>query len=82
MSFVPNPQQANAANAKNANVTSAQAASAAGTSEEAPISDAELLFKTRTFDVFWVDKQALMYKDGIAKVRRILRALYQGISQF
>merc|ERR1712087_336789 len=30
-------------------------------------SDQEVLFKIRTFDVFWVDKGALMYKDGIAK---------------
>ena len=71
MSFVPAPQQANAASAKsNAPVTSTQAASAA---TEAPVSDQEFLFKIRTFDVFWVDKQALMYKEGIAKVRRILR---------
>jgi hypothetical protein len=73
MSFVPAPQQANAASAKsNAPVTSPQAASAAA---EAPVSDQELLFKIRTFDVFWVDKQALMYKDGIAKVRRILHTV-------
>jgi hypothetical protein len=75
MSFVPAPQQANAASAKsNAPVTTTQAASAAA---EAPVSDQDLLFKIRTFDVFWVDKQALMYKDGIAKVRRILRESYQ-----
>ena len=28
---------------------------------------AELIFKLRTFDQFWVDKGALMYRDGIAK---------------
>ena len=28
------------------------------------------MFKTRTFDVFWVDKSALMHKDGFAKVRK------------
>lgn len=73
MSFVPAPQQANAASAKsNAPVTNNQAASAAA---EVPVSDQDILFKIRTFDVFWVDKQALMYKDGIAKVRRILREL-------
>jgi hypothetical protein len=57
MSFVPAPQQANAASAKNnaANaVTSTQAAAAA---TETPVSDQELLFKIRTFDVFWVDKK-------------------------
>jgi hypothetical protein len=73
MSFVPAPQQANAASAKsNAPVTNTQAASAAA---EVPVSDQDILFKIRTFDVFWVDKQALMYKDGVAKVRRILREL-------
>ena len=66
MSFVPAPQQANAASANNnANVNSTQAAVAANGE---PISDKELMFKTRTFDVVWVDKSALMYKDGIAKV--------------
>jgi hypothetical protein len=74
MSFVPAPQQANAASAKsNAPVTTSQAASAAA---EAPVSDQDLLFKIRTFDVYWVDKKALMYKDGIAKVRRILREMF------
>lgn len=29
--------------------------------------DQDLLFKLRTFDVFWVEKNALMYKDGFAK---------------
>mmetsp|Transcript_3905 Transcript_3905/g.4517 ORF Transcript_3905/g.4517 Transcript_3905/m.4517 type:complete len:1255 (+) Transcript_3905:202-3966(+) len=66
MSFVPAPQQANAAtNSNNATLNTSQANAAAGT--EAPISDQEILFKIRTFDVFWVDKAALMYKDGIAK---------------
>lgn len=35
----------------------------------APLGDDEnFMFKQRTFDQFWVDKNALMYKDGIAKV--------------
>jgi hypothetical protein len=70
MSFVPAPQQANAASATNnasTTVTTASSAAPAATAE-APVSDSELLFKIRTFDVFWVDKGALMYKDGIAKV--------------
>jgi len=29
--------------------------------------DQDLLFKLRTFDVYWVEKNALMYRDGIAK---------------
>jgi len=77
MSFVPAPQQANAArsNASAPNnvggqVTSSNAA-APGDGAAAPeISDQELLFKLRTFDVYWVDKHALMYRDGIAKVSR------------
>lgn len=66
MSFVPAPQQANAAGANNApnQVTTTTAASAAE-----PVSDQELVFKLRTFDVYWVDKSALMYRDGIDKVR-------------
>jgi len=69
MSFVPAPQQATAAG-KNASVTPAQAASAAAVAAaaaEPEVSDQELIFKMRTFDVFWVDKASLMYKDGIAK---------------
>jgi len=64
MSFVPAPQQANAAGSKNAPnaVTSSAAAPAAE-----PESDRDLLFKLRTFDVYWVEKQALMYRDGIDK---------------
>lgn len=86
MSFVPAPQQANAASHSNnaaATVTAAPlsnnapsasalaaaaAASAAGAAGEA-LSDQELIFKMRTFDVYWVEKHALMYKDGYAKVR-------------
>jgi len=86
MSFVPAPQQANAASsnangASNTNVgrvipggTAASAAvpggGAAAATAEPEISDQELLFKMRTFDVYWVDKHALMYRDGIAKVRK------------
>jgi hypothetical protein len=76
MSFVPAPQQANAAGANGSSAAlSAQQAAAAATKEaalavEAPVSDQELMFKMRTFDVFWIDKSALMYRDGIAKVRR------------
>jgi len=56
MSFVPAPQQANAASGKSnaPNVTSTQTASAAA---EAPLSDQDILFKTRTYDVFWVEKK-------------------------
>lgn len=65
MSFVPAPQ-ASAANAapQNAQVNSTAVASAADNTE----SDKDLLFKLRTFDVYWVDKSAMMYKDGFDKV--------------
>lgn len=75
MSFVPTPQQANAAGANNVpGVTPANAATAvaANAAEVPAITDQELMFKMRTFDVTWVEKSALMYKDGIAKVRKIL----------
>jgi len=65
MSFVPAPQQATAASAnKNALVSSTQVPAAAA---DADAQDKDHVFKVRTFDVFWVEKSALMYKDGIAK---------------
>ena len=79
MSFVPAPQQANVASAKtnnnsnevalkSASSSNQAAASAAAAAEPDLISDEELIFKMRTFDVYWVDKYALMYKAGIDKV--------------
>jgi hypothetical protein len=70
MSFVPAPQQANAANASNTNNAAVASAvtTTATANAEAPVSDFEQLFKMRTFDVFWVEKASLMYRDGIAKV--------------
>ena len=78
MSFVPAPQQANVASANNKNNEVAlksssannAAAAAAAAAEADLISDEELIFKMRTFDVYWVDKYALMYKAGIDKVRK------------
>ena len=61
MSFVPQPQRQNA-NSQNAVTPS-------GTAAPAEVSDAELIFNIRTFDLYFVDRAALMYKDGIAKVR-------------
>eukprot|EP00560_Eucampia_antarctica_P007037 CAMPEP_0197828754 /NCGR_PEP_ID=MMETSP1437-20131217/5277_1 /TAXON_ID=49252 ORGANISM="Eucampia antarctica, Strain CCMP1452" /NCGR_SAMPLE_ID=MMETSP1437 /ASSEMBLY_ACC=CAM_ASM_001096 /LENGTH=1255 /DNA_ID=CAMNT_0043430111 /DNA_START=43 /DNA_END=3810 /DNA_ORIENTATION=+ len=68
MSFVPAPQQAIAASASNnnKNVTAVNSVNNAAAAAAEP-TDTELMFKMRTFDVFWVDKSALMYKDGIAK---------------
>lgn len=62
MSSNPVAEQANVANAVNANN---QAAGADAAQDD--------LFKMRTFDVFWVEKQALMYRDGFAKVRLTLK---------
>lgn len=66
MSFVPTPQQANAAvpPSNNGVILSSSVVAAAAAPE---ISEQDLLFKIRTFDVYWVQKEALMYKDGIAK---------------
>ena len=59
MSFVPQPQRQNAT--QNNAVTTSTPASA-------EVSDAELIFNIRTFDVFFIDRSALMYKAGIDKV--------------
>jgi|MDSW01.2.fsa_nt_gb hypothetical protein len=57
MSFVPAPQQASAAGANNNNagpaVTSGVAALAAQVAAAPETSDAELVFKLRTFGKFW-----------------------------
>jgi hypothetical protein len=69
MSFVPAPQQANAAGANNApNPVSSTAVVPAAAPAAEPVSDTDILFKLRTFDVYWVDKTALMYRDGFDKV--------------
>ncbi|GKY96111.1 hypothetical protein MPSEU_000571500 [Mayamaea pseudoterrestris] len=68
MSFVPAPQQAGASSSANSNnnaVASAAPTSTTPTPEGA--SEWELTFKTRSYDVFWIEKKALMYKDGITK---------------
>lgn len=66
MSFVPAPQAsaANAASGNNAQVTTPAAVAPAADGE----TDKDLLFKIRTFDVYWVEKSALMCKDGFDKV--------------
>lgn len=66
MSFVPAPQQANAASAKNNSNVVASTTSANADSGDAA-NDQDVMFKIRTFDVQWVDRSALMYKDGFAK---------------
>jgi superfamily II RNA helicase len=68
MSFVPAPQKAtpagNASAQNGGNVTNS-AADAAVAEVTAGVEDA--FITSRTFDVYWVDKNALMYKDGIVK---------------
>lgn len=68
MSFVPNPTQANASNNPNAKVNSTAAGGAAAPAAEE--AETDLIFKIRTYDVYWVEKNALMYRDGVSKVRR------------
>lgn len=67
MSFVPAPQQANAAGANNAPPSNTPVNAINAAAAAAPESDQDLVFKLRTFDVYWVDKSALMYRDGIDK---------------
>jgi ATP-dependent RNA helicase DDX60 len=74
MSFVPAPQQANAArnHGGSSGVTTTSVAPASGGLNLNVVSDADndsdIQFKLRTFDVYWIEKNALMYKDGITKV--------------
>lgn len=60
MSFVPHPQKQNA-NTQNALTPS-------GSTAPVVENDAELIFNIRTFDVFFVERKALLYKEGISKV--------------
>ena len=77
MSFVPPPQKAPPGTANGASVTN-NAADAAGVAEvTAGVEDA--FITSRTFDLYWVDKSALMYKDGIVKVRCGLNALINNL---
>ena len=74
MSFVPTPLQASAASTNNATskaVNSSSTSAGADTygAADATSSEVDHVFKNRTFDVYWVDKTSLMYKDGYAKVR-------------
>jgi ATP-dependent RNA helicase DDX60 len=68
MSFVPAPQ-ASAANAASSSANNAPVNSSTGAAPAAEgEADKDLLFKLRTFDVYWVEKSALMYRDGFDKV--------------
>ena len=76
MSFVPNPTQTNASSNNNSKTAVSGAAGAAAASSSTntdpnatAVESESDIFKLRTFDVYWVEKYALMYKDGYAKVR-------------
>ena len=69
MSFVPTPQKATAAGANpTQNASTVNNPPAAGEAAETTGEDA--FITSRTFDLYWVDKTALMYKDGYVKVRQ------------
>jgi hypothetical protein len=78
MSFVPNPTQANASNNPNAKVNPSSSAAGGGTAAPPATGGGEettgddWIFKIRTYDVYWVEKNALMYRDGVSKVRKEL----------
>lgn len=73
MSFVPQPQRQNANNSQNA-VTPTTAGAPAPAA--APVVDeGDLIFNIRTFDLFFIDRQSLMYRDGYAKVSFCVRGV-------
>jgi len=65
MSFVQNPSQANTSGTTSNSNVAASTTTSTGVATAGDQDD--LKFKTRTFDVTWVDKSALMYKEGYAK---------------
>ena len=75
MSFVPTPQKATAAGANpTQNASTVNNPPAAGEAAETNGEDA--FITSRTFDLYWVDKTALMYKDGYVKVRQQFIIIY------
>lgn len=70
MSFVPQPQRQNA-NSQNA-VTPTPGAPA-----PAPVDEGDLIFNIRTFDLFFIDRLSLMYRDGYAKVSKSSACVYR-----
>ena len=80
MSFVPAPQKASTAGTANASNQTVNGPakpvnnvpSAAGEAADKGGEDDDFI-KSRTFDLYWVDKTALMYKDGFVKVSSSFR---------
>jgi len=74
MSFVPAPQKATSAGTANATIQINGATSAVNNvtpaaAEAVEAGGEDAFITSRTFDLYWVDKTALMYKDGYVKVR-------------
>jgi hypothetical protein len=88
MSFVPAPQKASTAGTANANqavngpnnavnnVPPAAGEAAAAATAAAAGGEEDAFITSRTFDVYWVDKTALMYRDGFVKVSMIFVYLF------
>ena len=70
MSFVPTPQKATAAGA-NATQNASTVTNPPAAGEAAETTGEDAFITSRTFDLYWVDKTALMYKDGYVKVRNL-----------
>ena len=70
MSFVPNPTQVNASN-NNAKVVTSGPGAAVAAATNPDEAEIDTVFKLRTFDVYWVEKHALMYRDGLTTVRSV-----------
>ena len=75
MSFVPAPQKATTAGSANSNGPTSAVTNvppAAGEAAEAGGGEEDAFITSRTFDLYWVDKSALMYKDGYVKVSLLI----------
>jgi hypothetical protein len=87
MSFVPAPQKASTAGTANASNQTVNGPTnavnnvppAAGEAVEKGVAGEEDAFITsRTFDLYWVDKTALMYRDGFVKVSLLVILFVEG----
>ncbi len=77
MSFVPAPQKASTAGTANAsnqtvngttNAVNNVLPAAGEAAEKGATGEEDAFITSRTFDLYWVDKTALMYRDGFVKV--------------
>lgn len=72
MSFVPAPQKATTPNSSNGPSPNAVASVPPAADGAAEDGGEDAFITSRTFDLYWVDKTALMYKDGYVKVSYLL----------